>query len=48
MKTNTRFIKNVVETAAKNDTVMPWARGARRKAFIAKRTASDASARKTA
>lgn len=39
MKTNTRFIKSIVETAAKNDTVMPWARGARRAEFIAKRTA---------
>jgi hypothetical protein len=39
MKTNTRFIKSVVETAAKNDTVMPWARGTRRAAFIAKRNA---------
>ncbi len=42
MKTNTRFIKGIVETAAKNDTVMPWARGSRRAAFIAKRTAEAA------
>lgn len=48
MKTNTRFIKSVVETAAKNDTVMPWARGARRAAFIAKRTAPAATVRKSA
>ncbi|APE42698.1 hypothetical protein BOO69_04115 [Sulfitobacter alexandrii] len=48
MKTNTRFIKNVIETAAKDDTVMPWARGARRKAFIAKRSAETTPARKTA
>ncbi|WP_174234439.1 hypothetical protein [Sulfitobacter sp. SK012] len=39
MKTNKRFTKSITETAAKNDTVMPWARGARRAAFIAKRTA---------
>lgn len=39
MKTNTRFIKSIIETAAKDDTVMPWARGARRVAFIAKRNA---------
>lgn len=39
MKTNTRFIKSVVDAAAKNDTVMPWARGSRRAAFIAKRKA---------
>ncbi len=37
MKTNTRFINSIVETARKTDVVMPWARGARRKAFIAKR-----------
>jgi hypothetical protein len=41
MKTNKRFIKGVVEAAAKNDTVMPWARGARRAAFIAKRNAAE-------
>jgi hypothetical protein len=38
MKTNTRFIKNVVETANKTETVLPWTRGARRAAFIAKRS----------
>ena len=37
MKTNTRFIKGIVAAAAKEDTVMPWARGSRRAAFIAKR-----------
>ncbi|SFG64456.1 hypothetical protein [Sulfitobacter dubius] len=47
MKKNPRFIKSVVETAAKSDTVMPWARGARRAAFIAKRT-SAGPVRKTA
>lgn len=47
MKTNTRFIKGVVAAAAKNDTVMPWARGARRAAFIAKRNAPE-QARKSA
>ncbi len=47
MKTNTRFIKSVVEAAAKNDTVMPWARGKRRAAFIAKRCAEQ-SIRKSA
>ncbi len=43
MKTNTRFIKSVVATAAKNDTVMPWARGSRRAAFIAKRNEAPAT-----
>ncbi|EEB84055.1 hypothetical protein [Roseobacter sp. GAI101] len=47
MKIKTRFIKSVVETAAKEDTVMPWTRGARRAAFIAKRNA-PAATRKTA
>lgn len=47
MKTNTRFIKSVVETAAKDTTVMPWARGKRRAEFIAKRSAPQAQ-RKTA
>jgi hypothetical protein len=37
MKTNTRFIKSICETAAKEKTVMPWTRGARRASFIAKR-----------
>ena len=41
MKTNKRFIKGVVAAAAKEDTVMPWARGARRAAFIAKRKAVE-------
>lgn len=25
MKTNTRFIKSITETAKQSDTVMPWA-----------------------
>ena len=37
MKTNTRFIKNIVDTAAKETPQMPWTRGSRRSAFIAKR-----------
>jgi hypothetical protein len=41
MKKNTRFIKGVIATAAKEETVMPWTRGARRAAFIAKRNGSD-------
>lgn len=47
MKTNKRFIKGVVAAAAKDETVMPWARGARRAAFIAKRN-TTASERKSA
>ena len=41
MKTNARYIKSIIATAAKDDTVMPWARGARRTAFIAKRAAAE-------
>ncbi|MCX7558874.1 hypothetical protein OS190_04790 [Sulfitobacter sp. F26204] len=47
MKTNTRFIKGIVAAAAKEDTVMPWTRGARRAAFIAKRN-DDKQERKSA
>ena len=42
MNTNARFIKAIVEAAAKEETVMPWARGARRQAFVAKRNGMDA------
>lgn len=38
MKKQTRMIKSIIEDAAKTDVVMPWARGARRTAWIAKRT----------
>jgi len=37
MKTQKRFIKGVIATAAKETTAMPWVRGATRTAFIAKR-----------
>ncbi|MFK7836247.1 MAG: hypothetical protein AB8B60_08510 [Sulfitobacter sp.] len=48
MKTNTRFIKGVVAAAAKEDTIMPWARGASRAAFIAKRNTAEDQPRKRA
>lgn len=38
----TRFVKSVAETAKVTQTVMPWQRGARRAAFIAKRRAKEA------
>ncbi|WP_204325821.1 hypothetical protein [Sulfitobacter sediminilitoris] len=47
MKTNKRFIKGIVAAAAKEDTVMPWARGSRRATFIAKRNNAEKQ-RKTA
>lgn len=37
MKAKQRFIQSVVETAKADTSAMPWARGARRAAFIAKR-----------
>ncbi|GHF54720.1 hypothetical protein [Seohaeicola zhoushanensis] len=40
MKPKTRFIKSVVETAAKSEVVMPWARGTRRAEMIARRVAA--------
>lgn len=48
MKTNKRFIKSICETAAKEDTVMPWTRGARRAAFIAKRKTAPIISKKAA
>ena len=48
MKTNTRFVKSICETAAKGDVLMPWARGARRVAFIAKRKENEILAQKAA
>jgi len=35
--TKSRFIKSVVKSAEENTTQLPWARGSRRAAFIAKR-----------
>lgn len=37
MKTR-RFVKSIVKTAKTTDVAMPWERGARRAAFIEKRT----------
>lgn len=48
MKTNTRFIKSICETAAKEDVAMPLARGARRAAFIAKRKDNEIPVQKAA
>lgn len=43
MKKQTRMIKSIIDEAAKTDVVMPWARGARRAEWIAKRTTQSAS-----
>jgi hypothetical protein len=48
MKTNARFIKSITKAAAENDTIMPWARGKRRAAYIAKRRAEETPMRKSA
>ncbi len=42
MKTNARFIKSITKTAAASEAALPWTRGARRAAFIAKRAAGEA------
>lgn len=39
MKTRTRFIKSVIETAAKRDVDLPWTRGGQRRARVAARHA---------
>ena len=36
-----RFIKSVIASAAQESAQMPWTRGARRAAFIAKRKAAQ-------
>lgn len=38
MRTQRRWMNSVVKQAAKTKVEMPWARGPRRDAFIAKRT----------
>lgn len=48
MKTNTRFIMPICETAAKDDAIMPWTRGARRAAYIAKLNAAPLPLKKAA
>lgn len=40
MKKKTTFIKAITRTIATSDIIMPWATGARRAAFIAKRNAA--------
>ncbi|WP_372675346.1 hypothetical protein, partial [Aquicoccus sp.] len=37
MKKQPRWIKSVIETAQRETTTMPWQRGTRRQAMIAKR-----------
>ncbi|MEM6760954.1 MAG: hypothetical protein AAF601_15880 [Pseudomonadota bacterium] len=46
--TKKRFIRSVVDAAAKETTQMPWARGTRRATFIAKRSAQATPQRKSA
>lgn len=48
MKTNTRFIKSVLETASKTEVIMPWARGSRRASFINKRKTASKPGRQSA
>ncbi len=39
MKTNARFIKSVIDASNKEGVSLPWSRGTRGAAFIAKRAA---------
>jgi hypothetical protein len=41
MAGKTRFIESVTQTAKSDVPAMPWARGARRAAFIAKRSGAE-------
>ncbi len=43
MQKQKRIINNIITEAAKTDVVMPWARGARRTEWIAKRGTRAAS-----
>lgn len=45
MTVKKRWIEAVVDTAEKLDAQMPWARGERRQAMIAKRDAEEQSKR---
>ena len=40
MKPKSRFVKSIIANAATEQVEMPWKRGARRAAFIAKRNAA--------
>ncbi|MDA7423909.1 hypothetical protein [Thalassococcus lentus] len=44
----TRFIKSITENAKQSTPAMPWARGARRAEFIAKRDSAPQPVRRTA
>ena len=41
MSTSKRWMNNAVQEAANCETKMPWERGARRQAFIAKRLENE-------
>lgn len=45
MTKNKRWMKAVIETAAKSDVKLPWARGERRDAMIASRKAVPSNRR---
>jgi hypothetical protein len=48
MRPKKRFIQSVISNAEQNAVEMPWARGTRRKAFIAKRVARSTEVRRSA
>jgi len=43
MRKERRWMSSVVKEAAKTKLEMPWTRGARRQAFVAKRTAQPSA-----
>ncbi len=45
MRKERRWIKSVLKEAARTEIEMPWTRGARRAAFIAKRSAVPPAAK---
>ncbi len=44
MRKERRWMTSVIKEAAKSKLEMPWARGPRREAFIAKRNTKDTNA----
>ncbi|MGC3938186.1 hypothetical protein ACOTTU_10310 [Roseobacter sp. EG26] len=41
MKTNAKFVQSIIKTAAEAEVTLPWTRGPRRAAFVAKRNEAE-------
>lgn len=48
MQIKRRWMASMIEQSAKTDVQMPWARGARRAAMIARRSAAEAKPARSA